>query len=599
MLANLCSNCSSILRINVHIVIQKYQFYHCLLKHVDRNFRLIPRRNFITWTNLISGLAQGVINPETVLARASLLYNSGSKPNAYTLVHLTRACTTTGRFSRGQQLHSHILKSGFDSNVFVSTALVNFYAMFEELNDAQKLFVEIPQPSVVSWNSLISGFVRSGKFRKALSLFVQMEKSGVLADSYSLTAALSACGQLSLVQFGKSVHSKIVKLGVQRSIVVSNCLIDVYGKCGFPAEAIWIFDDMADKDTISWNSILAANARNGKLESAFRIFSQMPNPDTISYNELISGIAQFGNIEDGIGILSRMPNPNSSSWNSIITGFVNRSRAREALEFFNKMHLRGVNMDEFTFSSLLSGIASLSAITWGCSIHCCTVKRGLNENVIVGSAIIDMYFKCGQVKEAEEIFHSMCRMNLVTWNTMISGYAHNGDSNKVIQLFEQLKTIKDLHPDEITFLNVLSACWHSRIPFGIANQYFEAMIKDHRINPTPEHCSCMIRLMGHEGEVYKAEKMINELGFESCGLVWRTLLGACVSCGNIELAEKAAMKVIELERDQELVYVMMSNIYAHHGNWKDVRGIRELMKKRKVRKVAGLSWIEVENSPPT
>ncbi|KAL2489665.1 putative pentatricopeptide repeat-containing protein [Forsythia ovata] len=589
MLAKICSNCSSILTINIRLVNQKY---------VSRNFRLIPGEDSITWTNLISSLVQGVINSETALTRASLLYNSGSKPNAYTLVHLTRACTNTGGFSHGQQLHSHVLKSGFDSYVFVSTALIHFYVMFEELNDAHNLFAEIPEPSVVSWNSLISGYVRSGQFRKALNLFVQMENSGVSADSYSLTAALSACGQLRLVQVGKSIHSKIVKLGVEGSIVVSNCLIDVYGKCGFTADAICIFDDMIDKDTISWNSFLAANARNGKLERAFSIFSQMPNADTISYNELINGIAQFGNIEDGIGVLSRMPNPNSSSWNSLITGYVNRGRVREAIKLFNKMHLSGLNMDEFTFSSMLSGVASASVITWGCLIHCCAVKRGLNEYVVVGSALIDMYFKCGQIKEAEELFHSMRGKNLVTWNAMISGYAHSGDCNKVIQLFEQLKTIKDLDPDEITFLNVLSACWHGRVPLNIANQCFESMIKDYRIEPTPEHCSCMIRLMGQEGELYKADKMINELGFESCGLVWKALLSACVvTCGDIELAEKAATKVIELESDEEFVYVMMSNIYARHGRWEDVGGIRELMKKRKVRKEAGFSWIEVENSP--
>ncbi|KAK9275941.1 hypothetical protein L1049_023216 [Liquidambar formosana] len=183
----------------------------------------------------------------------------------------------------------------------------------------------------------------------------------------------------------------------------------------------------------------------------------MPNPDTISYNELINGIAQFGNIEDAIEILSTMPTPNSSSWNSIVTGYVNHDRAREALDFFSEMHSKDVQMDQFTFSSILSGIAGLSALTWGMLIHCCTIKCCLDDSIVVGSALIDMYSKCGQVKNAESIFKSLPKKNLVTWNAMISGFAHNGDSTMVMQLFKQLKMERDLRPDEITFLSLLSA----------------------------------------------------------------------------------------------------------------------------------------------
>ncbi|KAG8382435.1 hypothetical protein BUALT_Bualt05G0077000 [Buddleja alternifolia] len=567
---------------------------------ISRNYKddTVERESItFTWTRLVSYIASGGKISEIGLTKASQLFNSGSKPDARTLVHLTRAFTNTGLFSHGQQLHSHILKSGFNHNAFVSTALINFYVKFELLHDAHHLFVQIPDPSVVSWNSLISGYVHSGQFRKALKLFIQLEKSSLFADSYSFTAALCACGHIGLVQVGKSVHSKIVKYGAESSVFVSNCLIDMYGKCGYATEAMQVFQCMIEKDVISWNSVIAANARNGKLEQAFRILNQMPDPDTISYNELIDGIARFGFIEDAIAVLSKMPNPNSSSWNSIITGYANRGkgRGREALGFFHKMHLNGVHMDEFTFSSILSGIASLSAITWGSLIHCCVLKSGLDGHVVVGSALIDMYFKCGHIVKAERLFQSLPEKNVVTWNSVISGYAHNGNSKKVIELFEQLKRMKDLEPDEITFLNVLSACWHGRAPLKVAYHHLETMINYYYIDPMPEHCSFMIRLMGQEGDVSKAKEMINELGFGYCGMVWKTLLGACVHCGNIKVAKVAAKKVIDLEGDSEFVYVMMSNIYASHGKWKDVDEMRKMMKERNVRKEAGCSWIEVQN----
>lgn len=383
-----------------------------------------------------------------------------------------------------------------------------------------------------------------------------------------------------------------MKVGVECSVVVANCLIDMYGKCGSVKEAIWVFDEIDDKDIISWNSVIAASARNRKLEQAVRFLHQMPIPDTISYNEVINGFAQFGNIDAAIHILSRMPNSNSSSWNAIITGYVNRNQAREALAFFSNMHSNDIEMDQFTFSIILSGIASLSSLTWGILIHCCTIKCGLDASIVVGSALIDMYSKCGQVEDAEQIFQSLPRKNLVTWNALVSGFAHNGDSAKVIELYEQLKMVKDLKPDGITFLNVLSACWHNQTPYEVANHYFELMIKNYGIDATPEHCASMIRLMGQWGEVWRGERMICELGFGSCGLVWRALLGACGACGDLKVAELAAAKVIELEGDKEFVYVMMSNIYATYGEWGGVSVVREVMRQRSVRKEVGCSWIE-------
>nr|XP_043629463.1 putative pentatricopeptide repeat-containing protein At5g47460 [Erigeron canadensis] len=519
--------------------------------------------------------------------------NSAGILNGHDLVHKIRECTNSGLYSYGQQLHCYILRSGFTLDIYVSAALINFYVKMDLVENAHQLFDEIPEPGLVAWNSLISGYVHSGMFRKALSLFVKLESSSLCSDSYTFTTILAACGQLSLMHLGKCVHSKIVKFGVECSTFVSNCLIDMYGKCECGEGAIRVFDQMWFKDTFSWNSVISASIRNQRIEQAFEFLNRMPNPDTISYNEMISGIAQFGNIEQAIGILSRMPNPNSSSWNSILTGYVNRNRPRNALEFFCKMHLNGLQMDEFTFSSILSGVARLGALTWGTLIHCFVVKHGFHESVVIGSALIDMYSKCGNVKTAEFLFESLPSKNLVTWNAMISGLAHNENSTKVIKVFEQLKEKKDLLPDGITFLNVLLACWHNKTPLDVANRYFESMIQDYKIDPTVEHCSCMIRLMGHEGEVWRAAEMINRLGFEPCGNVWRALLAACAICGDLEVAKIAAKKVIDLEGDGEYVYVMMSNIYSLFGKWEDARAMRKMMRDNKMIKEAGYSWIEI------
>ncbi|CAN1174636.1 Putative pentatricopeptide repeat-containing protein At5g47460 [Linum perenne] len=585
------------------ILLLKRARCNLLCKHIstfaDATFSLptSTSHQIESWITRISSLSQLGSGSEHSLLRASEQLNSGTEDaTGYALVHLIRASTDLSLESYCSQLHCYVIKCGFTSDVVVSTALMRFYRATKLLCCAHEVFDEIPQPNVVSWNTLISGYVRSGKFKQALGLFVQLERSDVCADAYSLTAALSACGQLSMLQFGRSVHCKIIKDGVDCGVFVPNCLIDMYGKCGLIEEAIRVFDGMDDRDTISWNSIIAACGRNHRLDLASSFFRRMPEPDTVSYNELINGIAQFGHIEDAVEILYTMPNPNSSSWNSILTGYVNRSRALEAMDFFTRMHSSGVRMDEYTYSSLLSGIASLAALRWGTAIHCCIVKCSLSATVVVGSALIDMYSKCGEVSNADSIFHSLPHKNLVTWNAIIAGHAQSGDSKKVIQLFEELKTVKGLDPDWITFLNVLASCSNTKVPLETATQYFESMINDYGITPSIEHCCSMIRLMGQNSEALCALRMIYDFGFGSCPVVWRALLGACGNCANLQVAKIAAAKVIELDGDDDYVYVTMSNISASCGKWGDVKKVRHLMWKKRVNKEVGCSWIEVANA---
>ncbi|XP_065857865.1 putative pentatricopeptide repeat-containing protein At5g47460 [Euphorbia lathyris] len=564
-----------------------------LNNHVDQ-----CSQNIESWSTIVSMLVHDGPNRELALYKASQSLNSPTKPDGYSLVHILRASTDLGFHSYCLQLHNFILKSGFVSNAFVSAALIRFYTIEGSINDAHKLFVEIPQPNVISWNTLISAYLRSGKFRKSLELFLQLDRSDTCSDSYSFTAALSACGQTSMLGFGKSIHCKIVKYGLDYSVIVGNCLIDMYGKCDSVEEAICVFDEMINKDIISWNSVIAASARNGRLESAYCFFSQLPEPDTISYNQMINGIAQFGNVEDAVMVLSRMPNPNSSSWNSIITAYVNRNQVEKALEYFVKMHSSNVESNEYTYSVLLSGVAGIAALKWGMLIHCCAIKGGFDTSVVVGSALIDMYFKCGQVKNAESIFQSLPRKNLVTWNAMISGYAHNGDLNNVIEHFEKLKMVEDLKPDWVTFLNVIVACSGSEVPLEKVIEYFESMVNDYGVEPTIEHCCSMVRLMGQKGQALEATKMIYELAFGSCGVVWRALLGACGTCRNLKVAKIAAAKVIQLEGDDDYVYVMMSNILASYGRWREVSKVRKIMHDRGMRKEVGCSWIEVQRTAP-
>ncbi|KAK9102977.1 hypothetical protein Sjap_020231 [Stephania japonica] len=553
--------------------------------------------NVVSWTIHISNLAKHDSHREKAMIEASRMRSFGIEPNSYTLVCLINTSIELGWILYGKELHCYVVQSGFSSNVYIGSSLISFYAKSELLTEAQKVFDEIPCRNIVAWNSLICGYVQSGRYREAMSLVVELERSDVGADSFTINAALTACAQQCLLDFGQTIHSRIVKLGLNWNVVVQNCLIHMYGECGCVDEGVKVFNEITHKDPVSWNSVIGASAANGRLSESLNFLKQMPCPDTISYNEVIHGIAQFGNIEDAVRFLSRMPNPSPSSWNSVLAGYVIQDRAVEALEFFAKMRLEGVEQDEFTHSTILKGVSSLSALTWGRVVHSSCIKSGLDTSVICGSALVDMYSKCGEVSSAELVFHSLPKKNLVSWNTMLAGYAHNGKASEVIRLFEQLKTVPGLAPDDLTFLSVLSACAQGNAgdKLQLGSQYFESMTKEYKISPTVEHCTCMIGILGRRGEAWRAKEMIQELGYWTFGSVWKALFSACCWNGDVKGAETTAAKVIELDGEDELVYVQLSNLYAYHGRWREVSGVRRHMKEIRLLKEPGCSWLEMEN----
>ncbi|CAE6213925.1 unnamed protein product [Arabidopsis arenosa] len=549
-----------------------------------------------SWTTIVPALARfGSIG---VLRAAVELINDGEKPDASPLVHLLRVSGNYGYVSLCQQLHGYVIKHGFVSDTRLSNSLMRFYKISDSLEDAHQLFDEMPDPDVISWNSLVSGYVQSGRFQEGLCLFLKLHRSDVLPNEFSFTAALAACARLNLWPLGACIHSKIVKLGLEKgNVVVGNCLIDMYGKCASMDDAVLVFQHMEEKDTVSWNAIVASCSRNSKLELGLWFFHQMPNPDTVTYNELIDAFVKSGDFNNAFQVLLDMPNPNSSSWNTILTGYVNSEQSGEATEFFTKMHSSGVGLDEYSLSIVLAAIAALAVVPWGSLIHACALKLGLDSRVVVASALIDMYSKCGMLKHAELMFWTIPRKNLIVWNAMISGYARNGDSNEAIKLFNQLKQERLLKPDRFTFLNLLAVCSHCEVPMEVTLGYFEMMINEYGIKPSVEHCCSIIRAMGQRGEVWQAKNVIQEFGFGYDGVAWRALLGACSACKDLKAAKTVAAKMIELgEADKdEYVYIVMSNLYAYHERWREVSQIRKIMREKGVTKEVGSSWIQGQN----
>ncbi|RID75977.1 hypothetical protein BRARA_B02985 [Brassica rapa] len=551
-----------------------------------------------SWTAVVSSLAQS--GGTGALRAAVELLNHSDKPEdaSSALVHLLRVSGNHGYVSLCRQLHGYIVKHGFVSETRLSNSLMRFYKTSDSLGDAHKLFDEMPDPDVISWNSLVSGYVQSGRLQEGLCLFLDLERSDVFPNEFSFTAALAACARLKISRLGACIHSKIVKVGMEKgNVVVGNCLIDMYGKCGYMDDAVLVFQRMEEKDTVSWNAIVASCSRNRKLELGLWFFHQMPNPDTVTYNELIDAFVKSEDFNSAFEILSCMPNPNSSSWNTILTGYVNSEQSKEATQFFTKMHLFGVRLDEYSLSIVLAAIAVLAVVPWGSLIHSCALKLGLDSRVVVASALIDMYSKCGMLKQAELMFWTMPRKNLIAWNAMIYGYARNGDSTEAINLFHQLKQERFLKPDGITFLNLLAVCSHCEVPMELTLGYFEMMVYEYGIKPRVEHCCSLIRAMAQRGDIWQAKKVIQEFGFGFDGVAWRALLVACSAGKDLKAAKAVAAKMAvlgEVDKDEH-VYIVMSNLYAYHEIWREVSQIRKIMREKGVEKEVGSSWIQEQN----
>lgn len=253
----------------------------------------------------------------------------------------------------------------------------------------------------------------------------------------------------------------------------------------------------------------------------------------------------------------------------------------------------GIEPDEYTFTSILSTCASLASLEQGKQIHAHVVKNMFGSDVFVGSALVDMYAKCGSIDDAQKVFYEMPDQNVVSWNTIIVGCARHGCVKMAQDFFHQMQRA-GIKPDHVTFVGILSVCSHA----GLVDEgfdYFDYMTNYCRIAPRLEHYTCIIDLLGRAGRLDEAEYLITKAPFEPNALVWRTLLGACRTHGNIDLGRLAAENLLKLEPQDAMTYVLLSNIYAAAGRWDDVSNLREIMKYRGVKKEPGCSWIEVRN----
>ncbi|KAL1216940.1 Pentatricopeptide repeat-containing protein [Cardamine amara subsp. amara] len=537
------------------------------LDEADFLFRSMPERDQCTWNSMVSGFAQHD-RCEEALRYFALMHKQGFVLNEYTFASGLSACSGLSDMNRGLQIHSLIAKSPCLSDVYIGSALVDMYSKCGNVNDAQKVFDEMDNRNVVSWNSLITCYEQNGPAVEALKVFQVMLESRVEPDEVTLASVISACASLSEIKVGQEVHGRVVKNDKLRNdIILSNAFVDMYAKCSRLKEARFIFDSMPIRNVISETSMIKGYAMAASTKAARLMFTKMTVRNIVSWNALIAGYTQNGENE-------------------------------EALSLFVLLKKESVCPTHYTFANIIKACADLAELHLGMQAHVHVLKHGFKfqsgeeADIFVGNSLIDMYVKCGCVEDGYLVFRKMIERDCVSWNAMIIGFAQNGYGNEALELFREMLDSGE-KPDHITMIGVLSACGHAGF-VEEGRRYFASMTRDFGVSPLRDHYTCMVDLLGRAGFLEEAKNMIEEMPMQPDSVIWGSLLAACKVHRNITLGKYVAEKLLEVETSNSGPYVLLSNMYAELGKWEDVMNVRKLMRKEGVTKQPGCSWIVIQ-----
>ncbi|GFQ06081.1 pentatricopeptide repeat-containing protein at2g27610 [Phtheirospermum japonicum] len=591
-------------------------------------FDEIEEKNVVTYTSLLAGYAhKGMIN--NVLEVFSTMRFEGIEPNPFTFASVLGALADERAMRAGAQLHGMAVKNGLDSSRVVGNSLVSLYSKSGLTKEAKIVFDVTDCKDSVSWNGMISGLVANGLGPDALGSFYKMRLAGVNFTETTFATVVKLCSDLRELGLAKQIHCHVIKTGFGFFDNIRTALMVCYMKNREMDDAIGIFSVVTDQSVVTWTAMIGGYLRNGKKAEAVEMFIKMrkngvkPNhytystvlsafrsdsffqvhADIIKNNyessssvgtALLNAYIKIGKLNDALNVFNRLDEKDIVAWSAMLVGYAQDEDIERAVIFFNQLVKEGVEPNEFTFSSIINACASSSAgAEQGKLFHACSIKSGYNDFMIVSSALLTMYAKKGDIGSANRIFESQSVRDLVSWNSMISGYAQHGYGEKALKVFDEMLKRK-LETDEITFIGVLSACTHA----GFVNEgekYYNMMVNDLRISPTMEIYSCMVDLYSRAGMLDRAMGVITEMPFPAGTTIWRTLLAACRVHRNLELGKFAAEKLISCQPNDSAAYVLLANLYAVSGNWRERSSVRKLMDERRVKKETGYSWIGVRN----
>ncbi|KAI3704542.1 hypothetical protein L1987_74765 [Smallanthus sonchifolius] len=601
------------------------------LSDAHQVFDKMPHRDEVTWTTLISGYVKSADSSEALSLFSTMWVDPSQRMDPFLLSVVLKACAASFSAKRGESVHGYCVKTDFVSSVFVGSALLDMYMKTGKVYEGCRVFDEMPIRNVVSWTAIITGLVRAGFNMEGISYFAKLCRNKMAYDSYTLAIALKACADACLIRTGKEIHAQTLKKGFDTTSFVANTLTTMYNKCGKAEYALYLFEKIKTKDVVSWTTIITSYVQTGQDHQAVKAFLRMRESE-VSHNEytlaaVISSCANAAWIDLGEqfhahvvhnGLMSCMSVANSImtmyskcgklhlssmvfdemtqkdivSWSTIIGGNAQGGFGEEAFQYLSLMKKDGPKPNEFAFSSVLSVCGNLAILEQGMQLHAQCICVGLDHTAMVRSGLINMYSKCGSIKESLKIFNEAKHNDIVSWTAMINGYAEHGLSQQAIDLFKRFIEV-GLRPDAVTFIGVLTACSHAGL-VDLGFHYFN-QIKNYKLRLSKEHYGCMIDLLCRAGRLSEAKNMIINMPYSGDDVVWSTLLRACRLHGDVELGTHAAKRILEMDPNCASTHITLANLYSVKGKWREAAEVRRLMRTKGVIKETGWSWIKMRD----
>ncbi|OMO86885.1 hypothetical protein COLO4_20878 [Corchorus olitorius] len=502
-----------------------------------------------------------------------------------------------------------------------------------DLGCARMLFDEMCEKDVISWSVMIEGYVQSEEAEIGLKVFREMvSEDGIEPDGVTAASVLKACGRLEDINMGKLVHGVVIKRGHIHDLFIGNSLIDMYSKCKDVDSAFQVYEGMAQKNNVSWNSILSGYVLNEKYSEALLLFNLMGregveldgvtlvnllqickyflaplkcksvhcvvirqkyDSNALVMNSLVDAYAKCSLVDIAWKLFDGLMARDVVSWSTMIAGFAHCGKPDEALKVFREMSKTQEKPTVITIINLLEACslsADLRRSKWA---HGVAIRRVLMTDVAVATAIVDMYAKCGAIDISRKVFDLMPQRNVVSWSAMVAAYGLNGLPREALALLPEMK-LQGLKPNSVTILSALSACSHGGlIEEGLT--LLKSMVYKYGIAPGLEHYSCTIDMLSRAGKLDSAAGLIKQIpeGLKASASAWGALLSACRSHGNGELGIGALSHVLELEPMNSAGYLLGSSMYAAEGLWNDATRMRRLVKERGLKVSAGYSLVHV------
>ncbi|KAK6126049.1 hypothetical protein DH2020_040163 [Rehmannia glutinosa] len=391
----------------------------------------------------------------------------------------------------------------------------------------------MPERDLVSWNSMISGYSQGGFYQECKDLYRAMLGSKDLTpDGVTAVSVLHACAQSNDLVFGMELNQYVIDNGIKVDLSVCNSIISVYAKCG-------------------------------SLDYAKELFEEMTEKDEITYSTIISGYMVHG---------------------------VQNNQYDNVLDLVRQMQVFGFKPNSVTLSSILPSIPYVSHLKGAKEIHAYTIKISSDKNIYVVTAIIDTYAKLGYLSGAQRVFNLAKNRSVIVWTAIISAYASHGDANAALSLFNEMLNT-NTKPDAVTFTAVLAACAHSGL-VDEAWEIFHSLLPKYEIQPLVNHYACMVACLSRAGKLFEAVEFVKKMPIEPTAQVWGALLSGASDSGDVELAEFVCDHLFELEPGNPSNYIVMANLYSKAGRWEEAERIREKLEETGFKKVAGSSRIE-------